>query len=140
MLDANASIQAEPVNFGNAFSKTYKGILTYIPDAAVTSVDSKAKAVVTSKGTFKGSVVNLIPNQRAGQIVTDAGLVNDSTGRWALVDPLSYASTVHPDIHILGDAQGTGQPKSGHMANARQRSAPTPSSAPSTAKLPIPRQ
>ncbi len=40
VLDANASIQAEPINFGNAFKNTYKGILTYVPNAAVTSVDS----------------------------------------------------------------------------------------------------
>jgi len=39
----------------------------------------------------------------------------------ALVNPLSYASTVAPDIHILGDSQGTGQPKSGHMANAQAK-------------------
>ncbi len=121
VLDANPSIQAEPVNFGNAFNKTYRGILKYVPNATVTSVDSVAKTVVTTAGTFKGAVVNVIPNQRAGQIVTDAGLVNDPSGRWALVDPLNYASTVHPDIHILGDSQGTGQPKSGHMANAQAK-------------------
>jgi NADH dehydrogenase FAD-containing subunit len=121
VLDANASIQAEPVNFGNAFSKTYKGVLTYIPNAAVVSVDSSAKSIVTSQGTFKSAVHNVIPNQRAGQIVTNAGLVNDPTGKWALVNPLSYASTLYPDIHILGDSQGTGQPKSGHMANSQAK-------------------
>ncbi len=121
VLDANASIQAEPLNFGNAFTKTYKDVLTYIPNAAVTEVDSTAKTIVTSQGTFKGAVLNVIPNQRAGQIVANAGLVNDPTGKWALVDPLSYASTLYPDIHILGDSQGTGQPKSGHMANSQAK-------------------
>lgn len=121
VLDANASIQAEPVNFGNAFKNLYKGILTYVPNAPVLSVDSKAKSVGTPVGTFKGAVLNIIPNQRAGQIVTDAGLVNDPTGRWAVVNPLTYASTLYPDIHILGDSQGTGQPKSGHMANAQAK-------------------
>lgn len=121
VLDANPSIQAEPVNFGTAFSKTYKGVLTYVPNAIVREVDSAARSIVTSQGTFKGSVLNVIPEQRAGQIVTGAGLVNDPSARWALVDPLSYASTVHPDIHILGDSQGTGQPKSGHMANSQAK-------------------
>jgi sulfide dehydrogenase [flavocytochrome c] flavoprotein chain len=121
VLDANASIQAEPVNFGNAFKYTYKGVLTYVPNAAVTQVDSASKTIVTSQGTFKGAVLNVIPNQRAGQIVSGAGLVNDPTGRWAVVNPLNYASTVHPDIHILGDSQGTGQPKSGHMANSQAK-------------------
>lgn len=121
VLDANPSIQAEPINFGNAFNKTYKGILTYVPNAVVSSVDSAAKTIVTAKGTFKGAVLNVIPDQRAGQIVTGAGLVNDPSGRWALVNPLSYASTLYPDIHILGDSQGTGQPKSGHMANSQAK-------------------
>ncbi|MBN8246564.1 MAG: NAD(P)/FAD-dependent oxidoreductase, partial [Verrucomicrobia bacterium] len=121
VLDANPGIQAEPVNFGKAFSERYKGVLTYVPNAVVLSVDSTARSVKTTAGTFTGAVLNLIPDQRAGQIVTDTGLVNDPTGRWALVHPLSYASTLHPDIHILGDSQGTGQPKSGHMANAQAK-------------------
>lgn len=121
VLDANPSIQAEPINFGNAFTKTYKSILTYVPNATVNEVDSAAKTIVTTQGIFKGAVLNVIPNQRAGQIVSSAGLVNDPTGRWALVDPLNYASTLHPDIHILGDSQGTGQPKSGHMANSQAK-------------------
>lgn len=121
VLDANPSIQAEPVNFGNAFKNLYKGILTYVPNAPIISVDSKANSVATPVGTFRGAVVNVIPNHRAGQIVTDAGLNNDPTGRWAVVNPLNYASTIHPDIHILGDSQGTGLPKSGHMANSQAK-------------------
>jgi hypothetical protein len=65
--------------------------------------------------------VNVIQDHRAGRIVRMAGANNDPTGRWALVDPLSYASTLFPDIHILGDSQGTGQPKSGHMANSQAK-------------------
>ncbi|MEQ1851159.1 MAG: FAD/NAD(P)-binding oxidoreductase [Chthoniobacteraceae bacterium] len=121
VLDANASIQAEPKNFGNAFNGIYKNVLTYIPNATILGVDSQAKSVTTPQGVFKGAVVNIIPTHRAGQIVTDAGLADDPTGRWALVDPLSYASKVSPDIHILGDSQGTGQPKSGHMANSQAK-------------------
>lgn len=121
VLDANPSIQAEPVNFGNAFKNLYKGVLTYVPNTPVINADSKAKSVITPAGTFKGNVVNIIPNQRAGQIVTDSGLVNDATGRWAAVNPLSYASTLYPDVHILGDSQATGQPKSGHMANSQAK-------------------
>ncbi len=66
-------------------------------------------------------MLNIIPNQRAGQIVTNAGLANDPTGRWSMVNPLNYASTAYPDIHILGDSQATGQPKSGHMANSQAK-------------------
>ncbi len=121
VLDANPGIIAEPRNFGNAFRNLYQNVLTYVPNAPVSSVDSAARTVTTPVGTFRGDVVNIIPVHRAGQIVTAAGLVNDPSGRWALVNPLTYASTVHPDIHILGDSQGTGQPKSGHMANAQAK-------------------
>lgn len=121
VLDGNSAIQAEPKNFGNAFSNIYGSMLTYVPNAPVLSVDSTARSVVTPAGTFKGVVANIIPLQRAGGIVTSAGLVNDPTGRWAQVNPLSYASTAHPDIHILGDSQATGQPKSGHMANSQAK-------------------
>ena len=121
VLDANPGIIAEPINFGNAFRNIYQNVLTYVPNTPVSSVDSAARTVSTPAGTFRGDVVNIIPVHRAGQIVTAAGLVNDPGGRWALVNPLTYASTIHPDIHILGDSQGTGQPKSGHMANAQAK-------------------
>ncbi len=121
VLDGNSSIQAEPKNFGNAFNGIYRNVLTYVPGARILSVDSTAKSIETTKGTFQGNVLNIIPNQRSGQIVTSTGLANDGTGRWSIVDPLTYASPVYPDIHILGDSQATGQPKSGHMANAQAK-------------------
>lgn len=121
VLDANPSIQAEPVNFSNAFNGLYKSMLTYVPNAAITEVNSATKTVITSAGTFKGAVLNVIPNQRAGQIVTNAGLANDPSARWSMVNPLSYESTAQSDIHILGDSQATGQPKSGHMANSQAK-------------------
>ncbi len=121
VLDANPSIQAEPKNFGAAFKDIYGDMLTYVPNAVVQSVDSATRTVHTTAGRFTGQVLNLIPDQRAGGIVTSAGLATDPTGRWAPVNPLSYASLAYPDIHVLGDSQATGQPKSGHMANSQAK-------------------
>ncbi len=121
VLDANPGITAEPEGFGRAFKQTYAGIIQYIPNANVTEIDSAAKRIVTSAGTFSGHVLNYIPNQKAGKLVVDAGLANDATGRWAAVDPLTYGSTLYPEIHVIGDSQATGQPKSGHMANAQAK-------------------
>lgn len=121
VLDANAGIQAEPATFGRAFSETFRDVLTYLPNAEITGVDSPGRTVYTTQGAFAGAVVNVIPNQRAGEIVTRANLVNDPTGRWARVHPLSYASSANPEIHVLGDSQATGQPKSGHMANSQAK-------------------
>ncbi|MBL8338663.1 MAG: FCSD flavin-binding domain-containing protein [Rhodoferax sp.] len=33
------------------------------------------------------------------------------------MDPLTYASTVAPRVHVIGDASATTQPKAGHIAN-----------------------
>jgi NADPH-dependent 2,4-dienoyl-CoA reductase/sulfur reductase-like enzyme len=127
VLDANPEVQAEKDTFMRAFSTLYAGIVDYRPNAALSSVsysvDPKTKletrAVVTSAGTFKGDVVNVIGPHQAAKILRDAGFTKG--GAWAPVDPVTYASTVFPNVHVIGDAQGTGQPKSGHMANSQAK-------------------
>ncbi len=117
VLDANASIIVEPAIFGAAF--TEYGV-QYVPNAALQGVDSDAKIAHSSAGDFKADVLNVIPPQSAGSIVLQSGLANMG-GRWAGVNPLSYESTAVPNIHIIGDSQGTGQPKAGHIANAEAK-------------------
>jgi len=121
VLDANPGITVEQDNFGKAFTETYSGIIEYYPNADVFEVDSANRAVYTSIGNFSASVLNVIPNQQAGAIVRNTGLATDSSGLWAPTDPLSYSSTVYSDIHIIGDSQASGQPKSGHMANSQAK-------------------
>lgn len=121
VLDANPSIVAEPENFTLAFEQIHSGVIEYYTDAAVTEVDSTTRTVHTTLGSFTGSVLNVLPAMQAGALVRGAGLAADATGRWAPVDPLSYASTVYGDIHVIGDSQATGQPKSGHMANSQAK-------------------
>lgn len=120
VCDANPGITAEPVNFGNAFSKTFKGIVDYKPNCTVLSVNSATKTFVTSLGNISGQVANYLPDMKAGALVSAAGLV-DAGSRWAAVDPLTYGSVRYPEIHVIGDSQGTGQPKSGTMANAQAK-------------------
>jgi sulfide dehydrogenase [flavocytochrome c] flavoprotein chain len=123
VLDANSGITAEPENFGNAFNVTHKNIITYVPNALLTSIDANTGTVVTSAGTFKGKVINAIPMHKAGGIITQSGigLANAGNGRWAGVNVLSYESTAVPNIHIIGDAAATTQPKAGHIANAEAK-------------------
>lgn len=120
VLDANPGITAEPVNFGNAFSKTFKGIVDYRPNTVITSVDSVKKTLTTTKGVVRGNVVNYLPDMKAGKIVDLAGLL-DPGARWAQVNPLTYASLKAPDVHVIGDSQATAQPKSGTMANSQAK-------------------
>lgn len=121
VLDANPKIMAEPESFGYAFNTLYAGMLEYHTRVTLNEVDSNSRTAKTSAGNFQGNVLNVIARQKAGKIAFAAGLVNDPTGRWAVVDPLSYESTVKPGVHVIGDSQATGQPKSGHMGNAQAK-------------------
>jgi sulfide dehydrogenase [flavocytochrome c] flavoprotein subunit len=89
------------------------------PDAEVVSVNAGEMAVETSFGDeVKGAVINVIPPQAAGKIAMDAGLTDDSG--WCPVDKKSFESTIHKDIHVIGDASiATAMPKSGYAANSQ---------------------
>lgn len=119
VLDANPSIQAESATFIRAFNDLYGSIVNYVPDAQLQSVDSATNSVTTNKGRFHADLVNVIPTHRASWIVRRSGLAG--SGDWAPVDPLTYESTLSDfaNVHVIGDSQATGQPKSGHMANAQ---------------------
>ncbi len=123
VLDANSGIQAEPVNFKNAFNTIYKNTITYVPNAVLSNIDADAMTVTTTAGKFNGNVINAIPVHKAGSLITQSGigLANSTDGKWAVVDPLTYASTALGSIYVLGDASSTTQPKAGHIANAEAK-------------------
>jgi NADPH-dependent 2,4-dienoyl-CoA reductase/sulfur reductase-like enzyme len=122
VLDANAGIQAEKATFTAAFEGLYGDIVDYIPNAELLFVDSLNRSVTTSDGRQYGAdVLNVIPNNRAPALLREAGLTGD--GRWAPVDAVTYESRVpgFADVYVIGDAQASAQPKSGHMANAQAK-------------------
>ena len=121
VLDANAGIIAEKAAFSHAFTVDYADNLEYHANIILESVDSDKRIAITSAGDFKADVLNVIPTQSAGDIIKSSGLINDATGRWAEVDPVSYESTAIANIHVIGDSQATGQPKAGHIANAEAK-------------------
>ncbi len=85
---------------------------------AVEAVNPKKRELVATVETLKGDVVNLIPPQQAGAITSAAGLT-DETG-WCPVNQQTFESTVHKDIHIVGDSCIAGAlPKSGYAANSQ---------------------
>jgi NADPH-dependent 2,4-dienoyl-CoA reductase/sulfur reductase-like enzyme len=125
LLDANASIQAEPEAFSHAFSVTHAGRIQYVPNATVLSVDSATRSIATSAMNISNAkVLNYIPNQRAGTIA--AGLGVNASG-FVPVNPLSYGTASFPNIHVIGDScavpasDGKAVPKSGHMANSQAK-------------------
>lgn len=121
VLDSNPDITVEPDTFHTAFTQTYAGIVEYLPNTVLQSVDSVKKLAITSFGDYQADVLNIIPPHQAGKIVINTGLANSSSGDWANVNALSYESTAVQGIHIIGDSQGTGQPKAGHIANAEAK-------------------
>lgn len=120
VLDANADFLVEKETFSSAFNT--HGI-TYIPNATITAVNSETKTVtyntlLESNIQKTAKVLNIIPNQKASKLIFDSGL---NSGNWASVDAISYESTISNDIFIIGDSQGTIQPKAGHIANSEAK-------------------
>jgi NADPH-dependent 2,4-dienoyl-CoA reductase/sulfur reductase-like enzyme len=123
VLDANPGIQAEKETFTRAFNTLYGEIVEYIPDAQVIAVDSANREVETTRGAYLGDVLNVIPRHSAPGLLLDSGLTGGPDVRWAPVEAETYASSLanFPGVYVVGDAQGTSQPKSGHMANSQAK-------------------
>ena len=117
VVDANPDIVAEKENFSKAFTGLYANIIEYRNGVEILSVDTNQMTLSTPAGTIRGDVINLIPKQRASALAAKAGLVTDANGGFAPVDVLSYASTIAPDVHVIGNSSATTQPKAGHIAN-----------------------
>lgn len=124
VLDANDDIQAEKHTFETAFAAM--GVV-YVPKAHLSSVSvsNQLWTVVASTGTYSGNVVNVLPRQRAGKAL---GLIPGDIlngGRFAPVHALTYQASApgYEDlcIHVVGDAQATGQPKAGHIGNGEAK-------------------
>lgn len=119
VLDANSKIIVEEETFSTKF--TEYGI-DYRPNSTVTAVDDATKTVTYSENeTSKiqnATVLNVIPNQKAAPVIFTAGV---NSGNWAPVNPLSYESVLSSGIYIIGDSQGTGQPKAGHIGNSEAK-------------------
>ena len=119
VFDANANITIEADTFTAKFAEY--GVV-YTPSTTVTAVDDTTKALTyTVNGeskTLSSTVLNVIPNQKAAPIVFTAKV---NSGNWAPINPLSYESTMMSGIYIIGDSQGTGQPKAGHIGNSEAK-------------------
>ncbi len=118
ILDANPDIQSKKGLFTKVWKEMYPGIVEYRPGSELQDVDARTRTVKLLQGDVKGDVVNIIPPQRAGKIVRDAGLANVNN-RFCGVNWLTCESAVAKGVHVTGDStqSAPGMPKSGHMAN-----------------------
>src|SRR5687767_704405 len=117
VLDANPNVVSKAALFRAAW-QAYPN-LEYRGSSKVVKVDPGTREVTTEIGDrVKYDVVNLIPPQRAGTIAVQADLVGEDQ-RWCEVNPVTYESVKHKDVHVIGDSTiGLPVPKSGNVANA----------------------
>lgn len=122
VLDGNPDIVSKKGLFLKGWKKHYEGIIDYRPAKKVTEIDAKNMAVlIEGLEEVKGDVINLIPAQKAGHIAHVAGLVGTDK-RWCPVNPTTFESTLHKDIHVIGDSSIAGaMPKSGYSANSEAK-------------------
>ena len=122
ILDAKDTIPQQRL-FENAWKELYPGMIERISlsqGGRVVSVEPKTNTLVTDFGNYEAQVANVIPPQKAGNIAGIAGAV-DNTG-WCPIDPVTFASKLVPNIHVIGDACiGGGIPKSASAANAEAK-------------------
>ncbi|TAJ34650.1 MAG: cytochrome C [Reyranella sp.] len=122
LLDAKDAFSKQRL-FQNGWAELYPGMIEWVSlskGGKVTAVDPATLTFTTEFGSHKAAVANVIPPQRAGAIAAQAG-VADRTG-WCPVEPVSFESTLRPNIHVLGDAAIMGgMPKSAFAANAQAK-------------------
>jgi sulfide dehydrogenase [flavocytochrome c] flavoprotein subunit len=121
VLDAKDQFSKQGL-FTAGWKAVYGDMIEWVPlskDGKVVRAIPGEMTVVSEFGQrHKGAVINVIPPQFAGQIARDAGLANQ-TG-WCQVDPVTFESAVHKNIHVIGDASIAGaMPKSGFAANSQ---------------------
>jgi len=124
VLDAKKAFSKQSV-FIEAIEKYYKNIIEMnlsneIDSFAVVRVDAKTREVEIKDGKkWKGDVVNVIPQQRAGEIAIKAGCTD---GDWCPINPANFSSKQVKDVYVLGDASiAVDMPKSAFSANSQAK-------------------
>jgi sulfide dehydrogenase [flavocytochrome c] flavoprotein chain len=120
ILDAKDNYSQQRL-FEHAWKELYPGMIERIAlsqGGRVTSVDPATNTIITDFGNYTAEVANVIPPHRAGRIAEIAGAA-DRTG-WCQIDPVTFASKLVPDIHVIGDACIAGAiPKSASAAGTQ---------------------
>ena len=120
IFDAKGAFSKQPL-FQQGWEALYPGMIEWIGEAdggAIERVDAQNMTVYPTFGDpQKGDVINVIPPQQAGAIAHAVGLVSDG---WCPVDQRTFQSTLHQDIHVIGDAAvANPMPKSGFAASSQ---------------------
>jgi NADPH-dependent 2,4-dienoyl-CoA reductase/sulfur reductase-like enzyme len=122
ILDAKDGFSQQRL-FEQAWKELYPDMIERIAlsqGGRVTSVEPATNNIITDFGNYAANVANVIPPQKAGRIAEIAGAA-DNTG-WCPIDPVTFESSLVPNIHVIGDACIAGAiPKSASAANAQAK-------------------
>lgn len=116
VLDAGPGI----LGFPKLFADRWRDEIRFVPHTTVLSVDLDARRVATEVQDFGFDAAMLMPPQRAGALVGQAGLA--APDGWAGVQPQDLRAVADPRVFVVGDAVGKvsplfgAYPKSGHVA------------------------
>ena len=122
IFDANNRFPKQDV-FTEAWRELYPGMIEWIPvvsGGAVERVDPASMTLHTAQGSQRADVINIIPPQAPAEIAADAGLAEGHG--WCPVEAPTFASTLAPDIHVIGDACiADPMPKAASSASSQAR-------------------
>ena len=121
VLDSNSKIISKGALFKEAWDEFYSEIIEYRPNSGVVGVDKNNSTLITDFEDIKCDVANLIPAQKAPELLKKSGLINRGKN-WAAVNPYDFSSSIASDVFIIGDSTSQsnvgGVPKSGYVANS----------------------
>jgi sulfide dehydrogenase [flavocytochrome c] flavoprotein subunit len=120
ILDAKDKFSKQGL-FMQGYKKFYGDIIEWVPGAEggiIEGIEADTNTLIGQVDEYQGDVINLIPAQKAGKIAHMAGLTDDSG--WCPVNQKTFESSIHKDVHVIGDACIAGKmPKSGYAANSQ---------------------
>lgn len=109
--------------FKQGWERFYGDMIEWVSAAdggKITGLNLAKRTLYGELDEYQGDVLNIIPPQKAAPLAFKAGLT-DASG-WCPIDLGTFESTLHKNIHIIGDAGiARGMPKSAYAANSQAK-------------------
>jgi sulfide dehydrogenase [flavocytochrome c] flavoprotein subunit len=123
ILDSKDSFTKKEI-FLNEWQNYHEGSIEWVSKSSggkVVYFNKKENYVRTSNGSkFKADFINIIPNQKAAEIITKSELNVDKD--WCDVNPMTFELKNFKDIFVIGDSIDAGDmPKSAFSANSQAK-------------------
>jgi len=120
IIDAKTKFSKQ-AGFERAWSELYPNMIEWHSsetEGRLEYIDARKKKIGTEFNRYRGDVLNIIPAQKASELTQRAHLT-DASG-WCPVDPQNFASTLIPNVFVIGDAASVSpMPKSAFSAHTQ---------------------